>query len=317
MLKVTSARRRFNASCLKLALQPQTVKYFFCQWKALAALVITVFSASPVCAQQVAPKIHKLCIEAKDYAGCVKAMTTPTAPAEEDSLTPLRNAMKQVAARLTTGTSLRDSTETFRPVVDQLAIVASSNPSALAVEKAKLALRMFDSLQEAWDARIKVKSYGLEQYGMQVYNCKVLQQTVDNFNSIPGAPSVYWSYKKGLFGIESCKVSSSELPEVYMMRNVVRVLEEGAISPAEIAQREKEVNERKAKVERERELCAMGPWNRYLEENPNIRKWVDTNPSAAEAAKKKFLANPKNQADCNTSGFKWSVQNLNYGEVFR
>ena len=39
----------------------------------LAALVL---SAGPVLAQgQVDPAIHKLCIEAKDYAGCVRAMT--------------------------------------------------------------------------------------------------------------------------------------------------------------------------------------------------------------------------------------------------
>ena len=34
----------------------------------------------PVEATEVAPKVHKLCIEAKDYAGCVKAMKGDTSP---------------------------------------------------------------------------------------------------------------------------------------------------------------------------------------------------------------------------------------------
>ena len=45
----------------------------------LAALVL---SAGPVLAQgQVDPAIHKLCIEAKDYAGCVRAMKGESLPA--------------------------------------------------------------------------------------------------------------------------------------------------------------------------------------------------------------------------------------------
>ena len=35
---------------------------------------------------QVEPKIHKLCIEAKDYAGCVKAMKGEVVPSEETSV---------------------------------------------------------------------------------------------------------------------------------------------------------------------------------------------------------------------------------------
>ena len=40
-----------------------------------------LWAASPALAQGVEPRIHKLCLEAKDYAGCVRAMTTDvTAP---------------------------------------------------------------------------------------------------------------------------------------------------------------------------------------------------------------------------------------------
>jgi hypothetical protein len=44
-------------------------------------LVALVLSAGPVLAQaQVDPAIHKLCIEAKDYEGCVRAMKGETQP---------------------------------------------------------------------------------------------------------------------------------------------------------------------------------------------------------------------------------------------
>jgi hypothetical protein len=43
--------------------------------------LVAIMSASPALAQGVDPKIHNLCKDAKDYAGCVRAMTTDvTAP---------------------------------------------------------------------------------------------------------------------------------------------------------------------------------------------------------------------------------------------
>ena len=48
---------------------------------ALAAGAVFVLAAYPAAAQtQVDPAIHKLCIEAKDYAGCVRAMKGEPAP---------------------------------------------------------------------------------------------------------------------------------------------------------------------------------------------------------------------------------------------
>lgn len=277
----------------------------------LLAAAAALLVAAPAFAVP-SPEVAAKCKDARDFQGCVKAFTT-TAPTDDDALTPLRNAMKQVAARLRSGTSLRDSSEVFRPVVDQLAIVEGQYPDELAVQRARLASRMFDALQLAWDTRIKVKSYGLEQYGMDAYNCKALKLTVENYNSISGAPPVSWDYKKGLFGMDLCRVPSMQLPEVYIMRNVVNILDEGAISPAEIAAQRKAKDELEAKAARERELCAMGPWNRYLEENPGIKKWAAANPAAAEAAKAKYLANPKNQADCTPSlNYKWDPGQYNY-----
>lgn len=279
----------------------------------LIALATVGLTQLPGRAQQVEPKIHKLCIEAKDYSGCVKSMTTaPTQ--DDDALMPLRNAMKQVAARLRSGTSLRDSTLTFQPVVDQLAVAQSFNSDSLAVDKARLASRMFDALQLAWDTRIKVSR---SLYGETFYNCKALKLTVENFNSIPGVTSIYWDYKKGLFGIDSCRVPYGQLPENYMMTAVARVLDEGSVSPSEIEAREKAQQDREAKAKREQELCALGPWNRYLEENPGIKKWAVANQAAAEAAKEKFLKDPKNQSSCNSGGYDWKGIDVNYSDQFR
>lgn len=48
---------------------------------AFAMLVASLsFAAAPVSAGVVDQKVHKLCIEAKDYAGCVRAMNGDTTP---------------------------------------------------------------------------------------------------------------------------------------------------------------------------------------------------------------------------------------------
>jgi hypothetical protein len=235
---------------------------------------------------QVDPKVAAQCKDAKDFVGCVKAFTTP-ATDPDDGLSGLRAAMKQVASRLRSGTSLRDASETFRPVVDQLAITEADNPNSLAVQKAKLASSMFNALQLAWETRIKTSS---TLYGETFYNCEALIKTVELYNSIPGAPPVSFGMeKKGLFGARFCRVRAGQLPENYIYANVVRVLSEGSISPAEIATQEKAEQETRAKAQRERELAALEPWNRYLEENPSTKKWAEANPEAAEAEKMKFL----------------------------
>ena len=265
----------------------------------LIALVAGLLGG-PVIAQ-VDPKIHKLCIEAKDYSGCVRAMTSAPQP-EGDALTPLRNAMKQVAGRLSFGTSLADSTSTFQPVVDQLAIVESNEPNSLAVKTSQEAVQLFDILQTAWRVRIQSENTAFRGVSgnLRVYNCKNLKTTADAFDAASTTGKVYWSYSKApLFG-DTCKVNYGQEPDALMYPIIVRLLREGAISDSEIKAREEAEQDRKAKLEREKELCAMGPWKRYLEENPAIKQWATSNPAMAEAKKKKFLADPKNQQSCSS-----------------
>jgi hypothetical protein len=254
-----------------------------------------LLASTPVLAQ-VDPKIAAQCKDARDFVGCVKAFTTPAAPST-DNLTALRNAMKQVAGRLSAGTSLNDSTETFRPVVDQLAIVESTYPNSLAVQKARLASNLFNALRLAWEGRIKAEYMAFRQTGTRVYRCNILKASADNFDSEYGSSAINWRYQRGILG-DGCKVPDNQLPEAYMRPIINRVLREGAKSPEEIAAIEKAEEERTAKLKREQELCALGPWNRYLEENPNMKTWVSANPKAAAKAKAKFIKDPKNKADC-------------------
>jgi hypothetical protein len=269
----------------------------------LVAVATAVLLASPAWAQ-VDPKVAAQCKDARDFVGCVKAFTTPSIQAS-DELTALRGAMKQVAARLKSGTSLRDSTITFQPVVDALALVRESHPDSLAVRNANLASRLFSVMQNAWDLQIRAKSYQLSEYlkGEDVYACEVLKQSADAFNSAYGSTVIDWNYTKGLLGLSTCRVPYGQLPLDYMYPVVISILNEGSISPAEIASRELQAKEADAKRLKEKELCEMGPWNRRLEEDPKLKEWAKANPSAAEAEMKKYIARVGNPASCSNFEF--------------
>ena len=274
----------------------------------LLPLVVTLLLPPPAIGQ-VDPKVAAQCKDARDFQGCVKAFTTPAQ--STDGLAPLRGAMKQVAARLRSGTSLRDSSATFQPVVDQLALVKETHPDSLAVQKASEASRLFDVLQTAWDARIKASNYSLNKYtsgGEKFYDCKVLKLSADLFNRTYGTTIVNWNYKKSLLGGHTCRVGYGQLPEDYMRPIVNRVLDEGAEDPKLIAARE-------AAKKKQQELCAMGPWNRYLTENPAMAEWAKSNPQLAEAKKQGIINDPKNQKDCSGTAFDlgakaWSTVDL-------
>ena len=116
------------------------------QMKRLFLLALPARLASTPALAEVDPKIAAQCKDARDFVGCVKAFTTPAA-LPTDNLTALRNAMKQVAGRLSAGKSLRDSTNTFQPVIDELAVVESPYPDNLNVIQARRASGLFDIVQ--------------------------------------------------------------------------------------------------------------------------------------------------------------------------
>lgn len=274
----------------------------------MRGLLIAILAALAMPAHaQVDPKVAEQCKDARDFVGCVKAFTTPSIQAS-DELTALRGSMKQVAARLTSGTNLRDSTITFQPVVDALALVEGSYPDSLAVQKASLASRLFNVMQSAWDLQIRAKSYQLSEYmkGEDIYACEVLKQSADAFNSAYGSSAINWRYTKGLFGISACRVPYGQLPLDYMYPVVIRILNEGSVSPAEIVSREAQAKEANAKRQREKELCEMGSWNRRLEEDPKLKEWAKANPSAAKEAMKKHSAKEGGKENCSNIEFNYS-----------
>ena len=103
------------------------------------------FSLSTALHANIDPKIAEICMKATDFQGCVKTMSGSNN--NKSSLEELQNVMKQVAARLENGVSLKTSTDAFRPLVDQLAIVKDSYPDNELVVKALKAQSLFGILQ--------------------------------------------------------------------------------------------------------------------------------------------------------------------------
>lgn len=248
----------------------------------IAAFLVGQFTS--ISSAQVNPKIAAQCKDAKDFLGCVKAFSAPASSQVDDPLNPLRNAMKQVAERLSMGTSLRDSTITFQPVIDQLAIVETKYPDALAVKEARKSSSMFNVLQSAWDTRIKA---GRNLYGQIFYNCKALKLSAELFESVSGK-SINWDYRKGVFGSDSCQVPQDQLPESYMYRIIVSTLRDGSVSQEDIDKKVQELKMANEKWKNEQRLRALEPWDRYLEENPSIKAWVIKNPKLADQKRREW-----------------------------
>ena len=264
----------------------------------LVAAAVALLAAPAIAV--VDPKVASQCKDARDFVGCVKAFTNPAAITTDDGLDGLRNAMKQVAARLSAGMNYRDSTLTFQPVVDALAIVENSHPDSLSVQNARKASRLFDAMQDAWDLQIKNSPNDWSNYlgDKRVVSCDSITQAAKRFNNIYGSEVIYYQTKKGIINIGLCSIPVGQMPLDYMYPVVIRVLNEGAISPAEIALRESRAKEAEAKRQREKELCEMGPWKRKLEEDTKLKAWANANPSAAKQAMKKYIAKESSSSKC-------------------
>lgn len=242
------------------------------------------FALSLPAQAQIDPKIKGECMKAQDFVGCVKALTGGVSVEPMDELDPLRNAMKQVAARLSSGTSLRDSTVTFQPVTDSLALVQAKYPDSLAVRSASKASALFDTLQLAWQSRIN--SLTGSRYST-VYLCEPTEDGVKSFNSIIGSNAISYSVTGGgLFGVSiGCLESVGVRHESMMMSFVVGVLNEGSVSPAAI---------KKYEVSRAESIrvANMEAWEKHLEDNPAKKVWAAANPAIAANEREEY--NKKN-----------------------
>lgn len=212
----------------------------------------------------------------------MQVQTHGVAAPASDELSQLRSAMKQVASRLASGTSLRDSGAVFQPVIDAHAVVPASQQDTLAYQAAGMAIDLFNDTQAIWSARIQHASYAssLGHYQSSTA-CKYYQSMVNVAAARTGKVNAFrWSYKNtGMFGV-TCGWSSS--PEVPSYRYTIGVLRNGATKPEAIANYT-------AKLTEAKRLAALGPWNRYLESNPGMRAWAKANPQLAEAKRVSYI----------------------------
>ena len=251
------------------------------------AVLATILPASA----QVDPKVAKQCKDARDFVGCVKAFSTPITPTPvDDGMDGLRNAMKAVSGRIDSGFSLRESTLFFQPVTDQLAITRDKYPSSLAVKNSAKALELFNIVQSAWQSRIN--SLSVNQYTGTTYSCEPTKNGVALFNQVAGSEVVPYQVKGGIFGFTLfCFESVGLGHESQMLSYISNLLKQGSVSLAEIAAKEAADKETAIAMKKERDLAALGPWKRHLEENPGLKKWVEANPVAAIKVKNAYIKN--------------------------
>lgn len=239
---------------------------------------------------EISPEVKATCMEAKDFVGCVQALSGGVKIESDDGLGALRSAMKQVAARLQSGTSLRDSTLTFQPVVDQLAVVKDEYAASLAVKAASKSVDLFNILQASWQSRISTLNVGSGQFSTTTYSCYSTKDGVSKFEAVVGSPVVGWKVSWGLFGIAAgCQESVGLRHERKMMNFVIGVLKEGSVSPEVI---EKHDADRAEKYR----LANMSAWERHLDKKPGMKQWAAANPAMAATEQAKFNAkNPQKE----------------------
>ena len=246
------------------------MKFFYATATAIALV------ASPAEASNDA---HSKCAQVVDYAGCMQVQTHGVTSSQPNSLANLRNAMKQVSARLNSGTSLRDSSITFQPVIGAHAVVPADQHNTLAYQSASIAIKLFDLTQENWQARISWTSYYSGTAYMPGKGCDYMAGQVRQFNNIAGKKAVSFAYKKkGLLGV--CHRSTPR-PENSMYSFVIGVLRDGS-TPPEV------IKDYKAKRAEAIRLSKLGPWERHLDSRAGLREWAKANPTAAAQEKAKF-----------------------------
>jgi len=254
----------------------------------IAAAVLLAGSAHA----QVDPKIKAECMKAQDFVGCVKALSGFTEIKTSGETENLRNAMKQVADRLEFGTSLIESNQTYRPLIDALALAKEKDSSSLAVKVATKATAIFSIIQSGWQARINASTVNI--IGEKAYKCQPTQTAIDLVNIEVGSKAIvpYSSSKNkevdslptGFLTV--CAEETVKANERRMIQFVVAILREGSTSQSVITNYNDEVAKKQADSENTL-------WQNYLQENKTLQAWVKANPKMAEQKKRDFItSNP-------------------------
>ena len=260
----------------------------------LVLLLAAVLVTTPVNAE-ISDDVKATCMNAKDFVGCVQSLSG-SSPIGLNNLESLKKALKRLPSRLG-NTNLRDFTANTQFFNDAIADIAEddlkTDYARFVLAEARTISDMLDALQSAWSDRISYGTY-YGSSGYRSYHCRVLRGGVAEFNVAAGYVPAYTveffsTGKETMFSSEKCSPHESK-----MINAIERRVADALVSPEEKqAQLDKE--------KREKELCALGPWLRYLEENPGMKIWAEANPGPAEDKKKKFLADPKNQVSCGGS----------------
>ena len=82
------------------------------------ALLLVAFLVTPPVNAEISADVKATCMEAKDFVGCVQALSGGVKIESDDGLGALRSAMKHISARVAFGTSLYELTHSFQPVVE-------------------------------------------------------------------------------------------------------------------------------------------------------------------------------------------------------
>ena len=252
----------------------------------IAAAVIVVSQVQLTATAQIDPKIKAECMKAQDFVGCMKALSGNVELKNSSEVENLRTAMKQVADRISFGTSLRESNLFFQPVIDSLALAKEKEPNSLAVKSSSKAAELYGVVQGGWQARID--SY---RGGSESYSCRAVQSAIDRFNAIVGAKVIkpYSTVRNkeedslvgGFFDTDTCIKETALVNEGRMLAFVAGVLREGAIDPAAINKYE---SDRAEKIR----LASFDAWQKHLESDPTLKQWAKINPKLAEQNRTKF-----------------------------
>jgi len=206
------------------------------------------------------------------------------ASTEPNAIAKLKDAMKLLPGRLE-NTNLRDFTSNTQIFTDAVSMASDSDAKSdhekELISEARAIKGMVDALQSYWSARIYDGTY-YGKYGYKSYRCYVLKPKLEAFNTWtkPKYSVAYNGTESNVFLIG--KMEDCQPQETEMTTSIITRVTDALVDP-EI--RKKEMAQKK----REDELAKMGPWLRYLEENPKLKKWIQANPTAGEKEKEKFL----------------------------
>lgn len=154
------------------------------------ALLLALMVGAPVQAQM-DPKIVKMCMNAKDFSGCVKTLSINGSPSNKEECIELRKGLAITKERLISGTSLNQLDINTNPLSDALAIAKSGeakNCSQLLLD-AQTILELVRVLRSQWQTEIEIGSNSVKQGG-KVYPSPPILQNIEIFNGLAGGSGV-------------------------------------------------------------------------------------------------------------------------------